>query len=154
MTGKYFTDVFGGSGFLSKATNHLGLRGYVLVTKFGPRYDVTQLTRIRQDVSTGKCVAAMISLPQQHILCSPKVTSASAAIANLLHLARMPWIVEHPCGSWLWDVAKIEALAAQPRTAWALADYCSCGSQCRQRTLFLVGTVVVANVLELADVAV
>ena len=35
-------DVFGGSGCLTKATNHLGLRGYVLETKFGPRYDVTQ----------------------------------------------------------------------------------------------------------------
>ena len=37
MTGKYFIDVFGGSGFLSKATDHLGRRGYVLETKFGPR---------------------------------------------------------------------------------------------------------------------
>ena len=52
--------MFGGSGFLAKAANHLGLRGYVLDTKFGPRYDVTKplaLTRIRQDVSAGKCVA-------------------------------------------------------------------------------------------------
>ena len=36
-------DVFGGSGFPTKATNHLGLRGYLIDTKFGPRYDVTQL---------------------------------------------------------------------------------------------------------------
>ena len=46
-------DVFGGPGFLAKASNHLGLRGDVLDTKFGPRSDVTQplvLTRIRQDV--------------------------------------------------------------------------------------------------------
>ena len=42
MTGKYFIDVFGGSGFLSKATNHLGLRGCALDRKFGPRCDVTQ----------------------------------------------------------------------------------------------------------------
>ena len=27
-------DVFGGSGFLTKTTNQLGLRGYVLDTKF------------------------------------------------------------------------------------------------------------------------
>ena len=47
----------GGSGFLSQATTHLGLRGYVLDTKFGPRCDVAQpsvLTRIRQGVSAGK----------------------------------------------------------------------------------------------------
>ena len=42
MTGNYFMDVFGGFGFLSKATNHLGLRGCVLDTKFGPWYDATQ----------------------------------------------------------------------------------------------------------------
>ena len=43
VTGKYMLDEFGGSGFMSKATNHLGLRGYVLDTKFGPRHDVTHL---------------------------------------------------------------------------------------------------------------
>ena len=43
MTGKYFIDVFGVFGFLSKATNHLGLRGHVLDMKFGPRHGVTQL---------------------------------------------------------------------------------------------------------------
>ena len=30
MTGKYMFDVFGGSGFLTKATNQLGFRGHVL----------------------------------------------------------------------------------------------------------------------------
>ena len=57
MTGKYMLDVFGGPGFLATASNHLGLSGYVLDTKFGPRYVVTKpfvLTRIRQDVSAGK----------------------------------------------------------------------------------------------------
>ena len=89
--------------------------------RFGPKYDVTQplvLTRIRQDVSAGKCVAGMISPPRQHTSGSPKVISASAAIANLLHRARMHWILEHPCDSWLWDVPQIEA-----HTAWTLADY-------------------------------
>ena len=50
MTGKYFVDLFGGSGFLSKASNHMVLRRYVLDTKFGPQHDVTcfrVLTRIR-----------------------------------------------------------------------------------------------------------
>ena len=77
----------------------LGLHCCVLDTKLGPRYDVTKalvLTRIGQDVSDGKCVAAVISPPRQHTSCSPKVISASAAIANLLHRAHMPWILEHP----------------------------------------------------------
>ena len=76
---------------------------------FGPRYDVTKpfvLTRIRQDVSAGKCVAGMISPPRQHTSCSFKVLSASVAIANVLYLARVAWILEHPCDSWLWDLPK------------------------------------------------
>ena len=122
MTGKYMLDVFGGPGFLEKASNDLGLRGYVLDTKLGPRYDVTKplvLTRIREDVSAGKCVAGLISLARLHTS-SSQVISASASIANMLHRARMLWILEHPCDSWLWDVPKIDALAAQLRTAWDL----------------------------------
>ena len=42
MTGKYMLDVFGGSGFVAKASNHLVLRGYVLDTKFGSKYGVTK----------------------------------------------------------------------------------------------------------------
>ena len=52
MTRKSMLHMFDQPGFLTKASNHLGLRGYVLDTKFGPRFDVTQplvLTRIRQD---------------------------------------------------------------------------------------------------------
>ena len=73
MTRKYMLDVFGGSGFVAKATNHFCLHGYVLDTKFEPRYDVTKplvLTRIRQDVCGGKCVAATISPPRLHTSCS------------------------------------------------------------------------------------
>ena len=64
------------------------------------------LTRVRQDVSAGTCVAATLSPPRQHTSCSSKAITATAAIANLLHRACMPWILEHPCDSWLWDVAK------------------------------------------------
>ena len=42
MNGKYMADVFGGFGYLTKAIKHWGLRGCVLDTKFGLRYDVTQ----------------------------------------------------------------------------------------------------------------
>ena len=96
---------------MAKASNHLGLHGYVLDTIFGPRYDVTKpfvLTRIRQDVSAGRCVAGVISPPRQHTSCCSKVMSASASTANLPHRARMPWILEHPCYSWFWDVPKIQ----------------------------------------------
>ena len=50
MIGKYILDVFDGPCIPAKATNHLGLRGHVFDTKFGPRYDVTDslvFTRIR-----------------------------------------------------------------------------------------------------------
>ena len=35
MAGQCMLDVFGGPGFLANASNHLGLRGHVLDTKFG-----------------------------------------------------------------------------------------------------------------------
>ena len=143
MAGKFLFDVFGGNDFLTRTTNRLGLRGYVLDTKFGARYDASQrlvLTRIRQDISAGKRIAGMISPPRQHTSCSPKVISPSAATAHLFHRARRPWILEHPCDSWFWDVPKIQTLATQPRTAWAPADSCILGSPCSKRTFFLVGT--------------
>ena len=40
----------------------------------------------------------------------------------------MPWLLEHPCDSWLWDLSKLQTLAAQARTAWALAGCCIFGS--------------------------
>ena len=68
------------------------------------------LTRIRQVVSAGKCVAGMISPPRPHIVLFQS------------YLRQLAWpILEHPCDSW-WDVPKIQTLAAQRRTAWALAD--------------------------------
>ena len=54
VTGARLRNVFSGHGFLTKATHRLGLRGFVLDTKFGPRCDVSQPlvpTRIRQNVS-------------------------------------------------------------------------------------------------------
>ena len=139
ITGACIIDVFGGDGFLTKATNLLGLRGHALDTKVGPsiRRDRAHcFSRIRLDVTVGKCVARKISPPRQHTSCSSKVVSATAAIDNLLHRARTPWILEHPCDSWLWDVQKNEAFAAQPRTVWALACYCLLGSPSRKGTFF------------------
>ena len=68
----------------------------VLDTKFGPRNDMTKLLfspEFDRDVFAGKCVAGMISPPRQYTSCTTKVISASAAIANLFHRARTPWIL-------------------------------------------------------------
>ena len=98
------------------------------------------LTRIRQDVSTGKCVGAMTSPPRQHSSCSSTVIAAT--IAHLLHRSRLPWILEHTCDSWLWDVTKKRSTCG---TAWhgrgAGGFFCIFGSPCRKRTLFPVGNV-------------
>ena len=90
----------------------------------------------------GKCVAGTISPPRLHISFSWAVISVTASIASLLHRARMPWIVEHPCDPWLLDVPKIQTLAAQPHMAWALADFCCpLDLPCRKRTLFPISNV-------------
>ena len=69
-----------------------------------------------------------------------------------------PQVLEHPCGSWLWDVPQIQTLAAQLR---AVADFCIFGSPHRKRTLFWLETwtagmrtVLLASVLGQVDVAV
>ena len=84
MTEMYMLDVFGGRGFLAKATNHLGLRDYVLDTKFGPRYDVTN-PLVLTGILTGRLRWQIVSQEGfspsgQHTACSFKVMSASAAI--------------------------------------------------------------------------
>ena len=105
MTGKCLFDVFGGLGFLAKASkSSVIVWPMCSIQKFGPKYDVTKpvvLTRIRQHVSAGKSVAGMISTPRLHTSCSSQVISASAAIACLLHRARRPWILENPFDSLL-----------------------------------------------------
>ena len=71
------------------------------------------LFRIRRDVFAGKCVAGMISPPRLHTSCSSKVISVTASIASLLHRVRTPWILEDPCDSCVWEVPKIQTLAAR-----------------------------------------
>ena len=94
MTGKSMFDMFGGSSFVAKATNNVGLCGCVLDAKFGPRCYVTKplvLTRIRQDVSAGTCVAGMMALPRLHLRALPKSFPVLLFIDN----SRMPWVLEH-----------------------------------------------------------
>ena len=147
-----------------KTTHHLFLRFYMLEKKFRPRYDVTiplVLTRNRQDVSAGKCVAGMTSPPRQHTSCSHKVISASAAIANLRHRARMSWILEHPSESWLWGRAEnTDPCGAASHGLGAdglvFLDHCAGSELC-----FWLGTwtteictVLLASVLQRVDAAV
>ena len=49
MPGMFLFDVLGGSTCVAEATNHLGLRGFVLDTKFGARFDVTEPLVSHQD---------------------------------------------------------------------------------------------------------
>ena len=67
----------------------------------------------------------------------------------------------HPCDSWLWDVPKIQTLAAQPRTAWALADVCILDHRAENERCFWLETctaeicnVLLASVLGQVDAAV
>ena len=55
----------------------------------------------------------MISPPRQHVSGSSKVISASAAIANLLHRARMPCILEYPRDSRFVGRAKIQSFCGK-----------------------------------------
>ena len=65
--------------------------------------------------------------------------SAGASNANLLHRARMPWILEHLCDLWLWDVLKFSTLVAPH--GLGPCGFLLFGVPCRKRTLFLVGNV-------------
>ena len=165
MTEKFLLDVFGGSGFVANATKHFGL-AWICARhkKFGPRYGVTKplvLARIRQDASAGTSVAAMISPPRRHTLCSSHVILGSASVANLLQGARMPWILEHTCDPGLSDVSKLRTLSAQPRTAWpwriiAFSVHSTEIVLCFWLVMWTaeICTVLLANVLGRVDVAV
>ena len=114
MTGKYLLDMFGGAGFLSKATNDLGLRGYVLDTTFGTKYEVTKplvLTWFRQDVPAGKCVAAVVSPPRPHTSCSSQKNEKRKSLnflvfSNFLNFVSSLPLPSSPC--WLGGLQKKE----------------------------------------------
>ena len=126
-------DYFVAAKLFKTATGALGLSGLTMYQARHSSASIERVRKIQQDVSAGKCVAGMMSPPRQHASRSPKVISACVAIANLLHRARMPWILEHPRDSRLWDVPKIQALAVQPRTAWVPGGFLRFGIN-RQKT--------------------
>ena len=107
-----------------------------------PKCDVTQLyvlTRIRQDVSSGTCVARMLSLPRQHIWCCHEVISASAAIANLLIVLACFGICNTRVirGYWMCRTSRLLRRSFARLRLWRIFAFF--GSPSRKRTLFLVG---------------
>ena len=62
----------------------------------------------------------------------------------------MPWTLERPFDSWFWDVPIIQTLAAQPRMAWAMTDFCIFGSPCWKRILVPIGNVDSRDLLRIA----
>ena len=67
----------------------------------------------------------------------------------------MPWILEHPCHSWLWDVPKILARTGRWRISLFLVQRAE-SERCSWLEMWTaeIGTVLLATVLERVDVAV
>ena len=112
----------------SKATNHLGLRGHVLDMKFGSQAwrDTAPCSLFSPEFDND-----FTHFHDNTLRAFPKLSLPVLPSPTGFFVPRTPWILEHPSESWLWAVPKIEALAAQVRTAFALADYCTFGSPCR-----------------------
>ena len=89
----------------------------------------------------------MISPPRQHSSCSPKIISVSAAIANLPHRARMPWILGQSGDSWLWTYRKSRLL--RHRLTVFLVQ-CAENEHCFWLVVWtaVIGTVLLAGVLK------
>ena len=114
-------DKFGGSGFLATATNQFGC-GFVLDTKFGPRYDVTQplwnLTgRLRLEVCrsndfTSTTTHFVLSQGDLRQCCHRKLASSCSQTLD----SGTPVVFVVVC-------QKIQTVAAHPLTARALSDY-------------------------------
>ena len=64
--------------------------------------------------------------------------SVSADVANLLHRVRRPWILEHPCDLWLWEMPDSCGTDSHGLGPGGLLYF---GSQCRERTLNLIENV-------------
>ena len=90
MIGKYVLDVFGGPGFVAKASTNLVYVSTCVTPKFGPRYDVTKslvLTRIRQDVA----------VPRRQCLHRSLAASCQPKIMTLVAHSRMAWTLADFC---------------------------------------------------------
>ena len=116
---------------MSKATGHWCLRGFVLDTQFGPRYDVTQLlvlTLLRQDFSAGKCLAHMIlhdTTTRAHAKIFPPVLPSQTCFIVLAFRGNRNTLVNRGRGT----CRESKLLRHSNFTIW--------GYPCRQRTLFL-----------------
>ena len=120
-------DVFDGPGVVGKATINLGLRGCVPDTKCGPRYDETEplvLARIGLDVSAGKCDAKNdVTSTTTNFVLSQSYSRQSGDVKICFIVLACLGFWNKRLESWLWDVTKIQTLAAQTRTAGTLAFF-------------------------------
>ena len=108
---------------MSIATNHLGSRGYVLDTKLAT-ISTTRSPCSCQNSTRHLRWKSVAAVHFRHCTprAVPKLCPPMLPLLTCLHRARMTWILEHPCDSWLWDVPKLQTLATQPRTAWRIFD--------------------------------
>ena len=130
-------DKFGGSGFVATATNQFGC-GFVLDTKFGPRYDVTQplwnLTgRLRLEVCrsndfTSTTTHFVLSQGDLRQCCHRKL--ASSCSQTLDSGTPVVFVVV--------GRAKKSRLLRRTLSRPGLCRIILSGSPCRKRTLFLV----------------
>ena len=75
------------------------------------------------------------------------VKRANTCVANLMRILRaahacsVPWVVENPHSSFLWQAPSFVKMAAQDRVDTAVVDQCAFGARWRKRTRFLIGNV-------------
>ena len=103
---------------MAKASIHMGLRGSMHDTKI--------------------CRSNEFSRPRQHTSCSSQVffPRELPSLTCFIVLACLGFRITHVIrGSGTYR-KKVQTLVAQPRTAWAPADFCSCGSPCRKQLRF------------------
>ena len=85
------------------------------------------------------------SLESTCLTCSVHLASwQKRQIVWVLHgyVLDVPWILEHPCDSWLWDVPKLQNSCGTPSHGLGPYGFLHFWlTQHRKRTLFLVGNI-------------
>ena len=170
MRGRWYIDVFSGTGRVAKSLRREGYPCHELELKKG--FDILhRLSRLRllADVRSGKVAGAMIALPcisfsiAQHgrlrsdlfpmgLPGLPERLQAQVDLGNALLNATVqliracvaqgiPWILENPGSSYLF---KTPAVLDLIRLGWGFVvtcDQCQYGTRWRKRTKFLVGNI-------------
>ena len=146
MTRMYLLNLFGGLGFVAKATNHVCLRVFVLGTQEGR--------------DKAPCSHQNSSGPLRKMCLRNDFTSSCSSKVNPPRLPSLTCFNVFAClGFWNTHVIrgcgtcrKMQARAAQPRMVWVLADICFFDYQARSERGFRLEprttAVLLASVLE------